>query len=314
MSLFGWIRLRKFIISDIHGNGNVYYSIMNYLDNISKDEEIILYINGDLIDRGIESAEILLDIKRRIEENRYKIIYLGGNHELLMYKFYEDRKKDKVLSQYNDWYDNGGWITDYSLDEILNYDKDEIFRISDFVGELNIYYKFSEKINGKNIVLVHAACPMNVSDNCNLKIKDDDSLVNYCVWTREYDPFIPFRCRIGNDRYFSIVGHTPNDNKYGYVYNSKENYINIDGGCSRYVSGDFSCDHVPLIEIKDNYLKILTFNNNNEIIYGNYFDGNKSIIINDNDLDKDRRYLNKKLKIKKLVRLDDNIIGYEDWK
>ena len=68
--------MRKFIISDIHGFGNVYYAMMSYLDNISKNEEIELYINGDLIDRGYESAEILLDIKKRIEENKYKIIYL----------------------------------------------------------------------------------------------------------------------------------------------------------------------------------------------------------------------------------------------
>ena len=60
----------KFIISDIHGFGNVYYAMMKYLDNLSKDEEIELYINGDLIDRGLESAEILLDLIRRIKENK----------------------------------------------------------------------------------------------------------------------------------------------------------------------------------------------------------------------------------------------------
>ncbi len=44
--------MRKFIISDIHGFGNVYYSMMNYVDNISKEEDVELYINGDLFDRG----------------------------------------------------------------------------------------------------------------------------------------------------------------------------------------------------------------------------------------------------------------------
>ena len=42
--------MRKFIISDVHGNGNLYYTIMNYLENISKLDEVTLYINGDLID------------------------------------------------------------------------------------------------------------------------------------------------------------------------------------------------------------------------------------------------------------------------
>lgn len=306
--------MRKFIISDIHGNGNVYYSVMNYLDNINKKEDITLFINGDLIDRGIESAEILLDLKKRIEDNFFKIVYLGGNHELLMYQIFDKRKKNITVSQYNDWYVNGGWVTDCRLKDILGYNKEKILEVADFISNLKIFHMFDEKILGKNIVLVHAACPTDIVYNSDICIKDNNSLVNYCVWTREIDPFIPFRCRIGNDNYFSIVGHTPNDNKYGYVYNERENYLNIDGGCSMYVRGEFSYDHVPLVEIKDNYLKILTFNNNNEIIFGNYFDGSKSILISDKELDDDRRYLNNNLLIKKLKRLEDNIIGYEELK
>ena len=86
--------MRKFIISDIHGNGNLYYSVMSYLENISKGEDVILYINGDLIDRGIESGEILLDVFERIKENNphFKIIYLAGNHELMMYEVFEKRR------------------------------------------------------------------------------------------------------------------------------------------------------------------------------------------------------------------------------
>ena len=36
--------MKKFIVSDLHGNGNVYLSIMNYLENVYKDENLILYI------------------------------------------------------------------------------------------------------------------------------------------------------------------------------------------------------------------------------------------------------------------------------
>ena len=60
--------MRKFIRSDIHGVGNFYYPVMGYLDNISKNEEIELYINGDLTDRGLESGYILLDLINRIKE------------------------------------------------------------------------------------------------------------------------------------------------------------------------------------------------------------------------------------------------------
>ena len=299
-------------MSDIHGLGNVYYSMMNYLDNISKNDTIELYINGDMIDRGPDSAQVLLDIKKRIELNRYKIVYLGGNHELMMYQVFEKRKKYIPVGDDNDWYDNGGWVTDYGLDDILITDK-EIFKVADFVSKLKIYHKFSEKINGKNIVLVHAAIPLTVKDECNLRISDDNDEVFYCVWTREYDPYMPFRCRVGHKNFFTIVGHTPNDNVYGYEYHRNQNYLNIDGGCAAYAKGFFAYDHIPLVEIKDNYLRILTFNNNNEIIYGNYFDGLRSIPLSLNELDDERKNLNQELKIRKLVRLPDNIIGYEDW-
>ena len=38
--------MRKFIISDIHGFGNLYYSVMNYLDNLSFANSLL---NNDLI-------------------------------------------------------------------------------------------------------------------------------------------------------------------------------------------------------------------------------------------------------------------------
>lgn len=303
--------MRKFVISDIHGNGNLYYSIISYIENVSHDDEVILFINGDLIDRGIESGEILLDVIDRINnDNSFKIVYLGGNHELMMYQIYQMRFKSMYVPYYNDWYNNGGWVTDDYLEEL---DKDKIMDAVKFVGNLDLYYKFVEKIDGKNIVLGHATLPSVVMDKCNLKIRDDNNIVDYVVWTRKNDLFIPFRCKIGNKDYFSTVGHTPNNNKYGYYYDKKENYLNIDGGSAYYVSGNFSYDHYPLVEIRDDYFRILTFNNNNEIIYGNYFCDYKSIPFGVEELNKERSFLNKNLKIKKLVRLKDGIIGYSDW-
>ena len=302
--------MRKFIISDIHGLGNFYYSVMNYLDNVNKEEDVILYINGDVIDRGIDSAEILLDIKRRIEENKFQIKYLGGNHELMMYEEFKRRKKG-INFIYNDWYLNGGDITDDLLGEKLEYNKDKILEVVDFVSNLDIYHKFEEKINNKPILLVHAAAPMFVKDACDLKIKSSEIKIFYNVWAREDDPYMPFRCRIGNKDYFTIVGHTPNNSKYGYQYHKNGNYLNIDGGCARYACGYFNYEHFPLVEIKDNYLKVLTFNNNNEIIYGNYFNG-ESIVFSDDELEKERSFLNHNLKVKKLIKNEDGVVYYEE--
>ena len=112
----------------------------------------------------------------------------------------------------------------------------------------------------------------------------------------------------------TIVGHTPNNKRYGYFYDAHENYLNIDGGSACYVSGYFEYDHYPLVEVKDDYLRILTFNNNNEIIYGAYFKNNTSIPFDEIELANEREFLNKMMKPKKLVRLADNIIGYKEDK
>ena len=165
--------MRKFIISDIHGLGNIYNSVMGYLDNISRNETIELYINGDLFDRGPDSADILLDLREQITNSKYKIVYLGGNHELMMHEVFERRRKGKHVSDFNDWYNNGGYITDFGLEAILD-DRDKILEVADFVANLKIYHKFTEKIKGKNIVLVHAACPLQVADECPLRIKDNN--------------------------------------------------------------------------------------------------------------------------------------------
>ena len=300
--------MRKFIVGDLHGNGNVYTSIMSYLDNVSKRDEIILYINGDLIDRGPDSVDMLLDIKRRIEENNYKIIYLAGNHELMMYQTF--LKRMKGITTYRDlWFINGGTITDKQLTKKLK-SKEEILEVVDFISNLKLYYKFEEKIKDKRIVLVHASCPLEVKDECDLRIKDNNDIVEWSVWTREYDPCIPFRGRIGSKDYFSIVGHTYNYSKYGYEYNKRENYLNIDGGSGQYVSGLFELDHVPLVEINNDYLKILTFNNNNEIVYGNYFANDVSTPLTLEELDKERNMLDKNFIPRKLVITRNGNIKY----
>jgi hypothetical protein len=54
--------MQKYIVSDIHGNGDIYDTIMGYLENVSLTDEVTLYINGDLFDRGLDSFRILLDV------------------------------------------------------------------------------------------------------------------------------------------------------------------------------------------------------------------------------------------------------------
>ena len=281
--------MKKFIVSDLHGDGLAYNSIMNYLDNISFKEDIMLYINGDLIDRGISSAPMLLDVIKRIKKCSYPIVYLGGNHELMLFQTFEKRRKGQPIIV-NEWYLNGGKVTDESLEELLNYDREKILEVVDFIGDLDIYTIFEEEQKNKNILLVHAASSPLIAGLKRYKIKDNTSQVERLVWTREEEYLMPFRCRIGNDKFFTIVGHTPNDNNTGFVYNAKDNYLNIDGGCSYYVGGLKEYDHVPLVEVLEDHLEIITFNHNNEIILGNYFDSGNIIPFTEEELNRRKIY------------------------
>lgn len=268
--------MRKFVFSDLHGEGKIYKQVMNYLDHLSEKEEISLYINGDLIDRGNSSGYILLDVMNRIKSNRYPIIYLAGNHELMMYEVYEKRKKG-IPTYKSDWYRNGGCVTEKQLNEVLK-TKEEIEEVVNFISKLKIYHKFSEKIENKRIVLVHASCPIKVEDECNLNLKSNEDELFLYLWMREKDPFFPFPYHLGNPSYFTIIGHTNNNTKLAYQYHKEDNYLNIDGGYyNRY-------QQLPLVEIKEEYLKILTFHEMKGLIAGNYFTPKESIPYEEKEL------------------------------
>ena len=274
--------MRKFIVSDLHGNGNLYDSIINYLSNLKKviTDDITLFINGDLIDRGINSASMLLDVRNRMNNKKdFKIEYLAGNHEAMMYKALRNYRGDSLPLDFNWMYRNGGNITIDTLKILVN-DR-ELIDIVEFISNLKLYHKFDEVMNKKNIVLVHAKCPTIVEDNCPYTIRDIDKIGDDILWARKDYRTVNF---LGNQNYFTIVGHTPVGDRRGFTYDSYDNVLNIDGGCSCYVVGQHEYDHVPLVEITNNDIKILTFNNNNEIVCGNHIENDTIISMNNSEL------------------------------
>lgn len=292
--------MRKFIVSDLHGNGEVYDSIMAYLENISLTDEVELYINGDLIDRGFDSFRMLEDVIDRINgKGPIKIHYLGGNHELLMYQALVDRYPGRGFDHHSNWMNYGGWSIEGHLDEIKsNQDFEEkCEELKSFLGNLEIYKIFPEIINKNQLILVHAQVPENLT--MDLRIRNDNKIIEDAVWTRRLKrrnlllwpgEIIGYN-RIGKEGYLAIMGHTPVTDEKGFVYYDEENCLNIDGGCALYAMGRFEFDHVPLVEVKDDYLKILVFNHNNEIINGFYFE-KTTLCMSEEELDRERVFIN----------------------
>ena len=61
-----------YVISDIHGNYNAY---MDMLKKIQFDDDDILYILGDILDRGPNPIQVILDVMKRPN-----VEMLAGNH------------------------------------------------------------------------------------------------------------------------------------------------------------------------------------------------------------------------------------------
>ena len=116
---------------------------------------------------------------------------------------------------------------------------------------------------------------------------------------------------IGNRNYFTITGYLPNNSLFGFEYDYEHNYLNINGGCNKYVSGSFEFNHFPLVEVMGNSLRILTFNSDNEIVYGNHYINGFFLQMEECELEEERSYLNKNLKVKKLYLNEDNVVCYK---
>ena len=173
--------MRKFVVSDLHGNGPAYDTILSYLENISQTEEIEWIIEGDLIDKGKDSLRILEDVETRIsKKSSLQIKYLGGDHEWLMYQALLSRKKGERISQFHDWIKNGGNVLEERINQRKN--REETYeRLKKFLGNLKIYYPLSESMYNRPILLVHAAAPKGIIDT-TLKISDNNQEVYEALW------------------------------------------------------------------------------------------------------------------------------------
>ena len=242
------MNMRKFVISDLHGDREMYHIIISYLENIALLDDVTLIINGNLID-GMNTLDLLEDVSdRMMNQDSIQIQYLGGNQELQYYQ------KLLAVDPNNEW--------------------------TRFLGNLNTSCLLEEGIYYRRIMIAHGDIPKSIFP---LKIQDNNDLVFDTVArrvdmidqhfsTRRFRGAIG-RCEMKHHPFFFIKGGTPVHNADGFFYNGYEHYLTIDGGCKNYLEGDDSFDHVPLVEIEDDKLTFLIFNHQNEIINGYHFSG-----------------------------------------
>lgn len=138
-----------YCISDVHGCFDKFQNMLQLINFQDSDQ---LYILGDIIDRGPQSAEMLW---YATEEAPANVHFLLGNHEdmLLAGNYYN---RDEIYCRYHDpWAWNGGLDTVTQIREFNKYYSGWEKRIIDWVDSLPLY--FDIEVNNKRFILVHAA-------------------------------------------------------------------------------------------------------------------------------------------------------------
>ena len=111
-----------------------------------------MYVLGDIIDRGPQSAEALI---WAVNEAPSNVHFLLGNHEDMAYKPLLRVRDEGYIDDYirdNPWGYNGGYSTLDSLRELCG--SDWCHRSADWISRLPLY--FEVECNGLDFLLVHA--------------------------------------------------------------------------------------------------------------------------------------------------------------
>lgn len=154
--------MSTYCISDIHGHYDEFIELLSLINFQENDE---LYILGDIIDRGKQSAEMLWYATKEAPAN---IHFLLGNHEDMMNVASSSDTID--LRMGDSWSYNYGYET---IQQIISFDKyydDWVVEILKWSNSLPYFYDIN--INGRRFILVHAGLQLEYGT------WPDDSTIN----------------------------------------------------------------------------------------------------------------------------------------
>jgi len=179
----------KYVVSDIHGRLDRFKKL---LERINFSEEDILYVLGDLVDRGPEPIEVIRFIKEK-----KNIISIMGNHDEMMLKSLRDNDEKEITR----WRRNGYETTLNGFNKLCEDEKKEILSYLDSLE----YFKIIDD----KYILVHAGFETNrlIADMLSMSL--EEGLLNQkdrLVWVRG-----DFYKNKGLDEYTVIFGHNPRE-------------------------------------------------------------------------------------------------------
>lgn len=85
--------MAHYVMSDIHGEANRFHALLEKI-RVSADDT--LYILGDVIDRGVDGINLLLEIMEMPNA-----VMLLGNHEYMMLQYLSPDDTDTEIHRWN---------------------------------------------------------------------------------------------------------------------------------------------------------------------------------------------------------------------
>lgn len=212
----------KYVMSDIHG---CYETFLKMLKRINFSNNDILYILGDVVDRGPEPIQALQYIM-----SKKNIFMIKGNHEVMMLEcLLGDDIYNNVL-----WGQNGGDIT---WDQFMYLSEEEQNDMLKYLKELPNYIIVDDKI------LVHAGLyPPKILKNKDMEYNMKHQYEDDLLWSRDEFIFSPTNI----ENYTVIFGHTPTSYITGkkpmevWIDEKYKDKIDIDCGCV-FNGGQLAC-------------------------------------------------------------------------
>lgn len=218
-----------YVMSDLHGE---YKKFLQMLEQIQFQDDDILFILGDIIDRGPQPISLLLDLS--VRSNVFCIL---GNHEYMALQIlqtldveiteenWNTQLTPEIMQGYLEWMQNGGAVT---LQQYRALDTEDREGVLEFLEDLVLYDLAT--VGGQCFVLVHAGF-LHFSPDRPL----DDYAAEELIFERT-DYEIPYFSNA-----ITITGHTPTLSITGkpQIYR-KGNHINIDCGAC-YTDGKLAC-------------------------------------------------------------------------
>lgn len=200
----------EYAVSDIHGCLKTFKKGIEEIIELKKSD--ILYILGDLVDRGPESKNVIEYIRQKIKEG-YNILMLRGNHEEMMLQAFDSPTNFNIGL----WMNNGAMTTLKSYNKHMTDPLEGIRSIDP--GHIQLIRSLPFFIETDRYIFVHAS----LNTNADEPFLDTESM----IWERECkNDFEKTNGKI------IIHGHTPFPKEdFDLNYMIRERVINIDTGC-----------------------------------------------------------------------------------